>query len=413
MSPAQRPHTTPVIVLGLDRSQSLQAAILRGVVLEAREHQLGYRFVIERFLDRGSLRAGQFAGLIGPVYTKKREQQLRLTRIPVVNISNACAAITLPRVVSDDLAVGHMAADYLAGKGLHHFGFLGMDLHFSDLRQRGFVTRLERLGFSCRLDDQVEQSRVPDFARSKEHLWRQVAQWLRKLPKPVGIFACNDFRARHALAACDFAGIKVPDEVSVLGVDNDHEQYELWGYEISSVELAGEQIGRAALRTLHRMRRNPKTRPPPQRIAPLRVVTRRSTDVIAVTDPHVMRAVRAIREQLHKPDVLQLALRQIPVSRRMLDRRCRAALGRSLRAQVEWERIGRARQLLLDTQLAIKEIADRTGFNDPRRLSLVFRSLEGIPPSVYRDHSRGSFAPRQPPVGTEPGGLRQSGRFGV
>jgi LacI family transcriptional regulator len=211
-----------------------------------------------------------------------------------------------------------------------------------------------------------------------------VAQWIQSLPKPLGLMACNDFRGIQALDACRRAGIAVPEEVAVIGVDNEELVCTLAYPPLSSVVPDARRIGYEAAALLDRLMRGEPEPATPLSIPPAEVVTRLSTDVNAITDPEVAAAMRFIREHACEGIGVHDILCQVPVSRSVLQRRFRRLLGRSIHAVIAGVRLRHAKQLLVETDLPLAAIAKRTGFSHVEYLCAAFRQSVGSPPGAYR-----------------------------
>jgi LacI family transcriptional regulator len=217
---------------------------------------------------------------------------------------------------------------------------------------------------------------------------RRLHAWLGGLPRPIGVFACDDAAAFNAIEAARQAGLSVPDEVAMLGVGDDPALVALARPELSSVRLAYEPLGVAAADTLQRMMTG---EPPPSdrlKFQPVEVASRGSTDVLTVADPDLVAAVQFIRGHAHKPIQVGDILEAVPASRRSLERRFREHLGRSPQQEIQRVRIETARRLLAETDLTVYQIAAQSGFSDPDRLTSVFRKVVGLTPTDYRQQFR-------------------------
>jgi LacI family transcriptional regulator len=212
----------------------------------------------------------------------------------------------------------------------------------------------------------------------------EVARWIHSLPKPLGLMACNDFRGIQALDACRRAGIAVPEEMAVIGVDNEELVCKLAYPPLSSVVPNARRIGYEAAALLDRLMRGEPEPTIPLAIPPLEVITRLSTDVNAIADPDVAAAMRFIREHACEGIGVDEVLAQVPVSRSVLQRRFRSLLGRSIHAVIAAVRLQRAKQLLVETDLSLAVIAKRTGFSHVEYLCAAFRQAVGLPPGAYR-----------------------------
>jgi LacI family transcriptional regulator len=307
-----------------------------------------------------------------------------LTRldVPVVNISNGAPNIRLPSVFPDDARVGRLAAQYLKELGLQHFACTGpIEFMYSKMRKQAFLAELK-----------TDVSVVHEYTMIRESgadanitgIDFKMLDWLRGLPKPVGIFATSDARASELLQICRFGEIDVPQDVCVLGVDNDELIAALSYPPLSSIELPTEKIGYEAARLLEDLMNGqaPPTRP--ILFPPVRVVSRQSTNVLAIADSDVVTAVRYIREHVHTGVTVVDILRQVPLNRRYLERKFKNHLGRTPLQEILRVRIERARELLATTDLSMPAIARRSGFPTGEQLATVFRRTTGTTPTLFR-----------------------------
>jgi LacI family transcriptional regulator len=209
------------------------------------------------------------------------------------------------------------------------------------------------------------------------------------MPRPAGVMACNDMRGQHVLDACQRVRLGVPEQVAVIGVDDDVLLCELCDPPLSSVVPNAERIGYEAAALLDRLMAGEKPPREEWRIEPLGVTTRQSSDVLAIDDPNVASAVRYIREHACRgatvPDVLQ----HVPLSRTILERRFRKYLGRSPQAEIRAVQLKRVQQLLAETDLRLERIAELAGFEHPEYMSVVFKRQTGQTPGEYRRQAQG------------------------
>jgi LacI family transcriptional regulator len=308
-------------------------------------------------------------GIVGQFVAEDMVEKARQFSPHLVGISNRAILPGLPQVITDDIAVGRMGAEYLLARGLRRLVFLGgSGLHFSAGRAAGFCQAVAAAG----VRPVVLERKDPDA------LATILAQ-----PRPVGVMCAADLFARDLMEKINLAGIDIPRDLSVLGVDNDPLENVLSPVALSSIQLAGETVGYRAAEAVARLARGQRMKFPIL-IPPVGVVSRHSTDVFAVTDPLVERALRLMRERPAEFRLAQDLVAALKVPRRTLEWRFRRATGRSVYAELTRSHIEVARQLLGATDLPIGVIAERSGFSEPRLLSLVFRRVMGVTPSDYR-----------------------------
>jgi len=210
-------------------------------------------------------------------------------------------------------------------------------------------------------------------------------RWLAGLPKPMAVFCANDARALQVLSAARRIGCRVPGEVAVLGVGDDELANMVGGVPLSSIAIPAVQVGFTAASILDGMFGGANPSPPKvTRLAPLCVVPRTSTDVTFLADADIAAAVRFIRANAARPLMVADVLEHVPIGRRSLERRFRAAVGRSVATEIRRTHVERAKQLLASTGLSIDEVAAASGFTSATLLGVAFRKSVGRTPTTYR-----------------------------
>ena len=303
---------------------------------------------------------------------------------PAVDVSAARLLPDLPWVETDDELIARAAAEHLLERGFRHFGFFGDErFNWSKWRRDQFVRMIAGHGAVCEVYS-AGRSAGRDWEREENDL----AQWLQGLPKPLGVMAAYDIGGRQVLDACRRAGLRVPDEVAVVGVDNDGLLCELSDPPLTSVEPDARRTGYTAAEILDRLMNNRRVPVLSHRIPPVGVVTRQSSDTMAVGDADVAEAVRFIRENACSGISVKDVLQRVPLSRRALETRFVKAVGRTPHAEVERVRLERAKHLLRVTDLPVFEVALRTGFRYQEYLSVAFRRYTGVSPTQFRKNAR-------------------------
>jgi LacI family transcriptional regulator len=379
------------IALLIESSTAIGRAIQHGIAAYARVHgpwsfYQQMRAIHEAMPDWLEQRGCE--GIIARIESPKLIEQIRAVRLPTVDVLGIHELDGIPSVRSDHKAVANAAADELLSRGFGSFAFCGYaGLQHSDQRCRHFVERLQAEGFSVGVYKPARVRRTVNISATLNRGLLdedEVAAWLGALPKPVGLMAPSDVRAQQVLNACAQHGIAVPDEVAVIGADNDELLCELSDPPLSSVDLNGEAIGFEAAALLDQMIKEPGSSTHNVRIKPRGVVVRQSTDVLAISDSAVARAEHFIR--LHAcngigvDDVYQHAR----LSRRTLERRFTKILGRPPGDEITRLRLGRIKELLRTTDLTLPKIADLTGFQYVETLHYFFKKNTGQTPGQYR-----------------------------
>jgi LacI family transcriptional regulator len=326
-------------------------------------------------------------GFIAHIFTDGLAKALAHLRRPVVNVSGVLPELPFPRVVVDHEAVGRLAARHLLERGVRRFAFVGFPHHaFSLGREAGFIGELERAGHQADVfHDRMQKLGDP----TGQWRWNEsLLAWLQGLAKPLGLFASNDSQGVQLSEYCRHLGIKVPDEVAIVGVDDDDLLCDLARPSLSSVALPGERIGLEAAKMLEQILSGGKPSEPRLVLPPVRVVVRASSDIQALPDAEVAAAVRYIRDHAHEPIDVGDLLAEVPVSRRSLERRFRRHLERGIGEEIRRAHLERAKTLLAETDLPMSVVAQRSGFTDSRQLSIVFRQATGGTPTQFRRQHR-------------------------
>src|SRR5262249_34352375 len=304
----------------------------------------------------------------------RQARRLHARGIPTVDLNDQGPGPCRPHIRSDHRAEGALAAEHLLERGFTSFAFFGYpQFTWSRECRWGFTAALQATGHGCAQYRRAQRVSWGHQQPSWEVEVEGVAQWIQSLPKPLGLMTCNDFRGIQALDACRRAGIAVPEEVAVIGVDNEELVCTLAYPPLSSVVPNARRIGYEAAALLDRLMRGESEPAAPLAIPPTEVIARLSTDVNAIADPEVAAAMRFIREHACEGISVDDVLAQVPISRSVLQRRFRTLLGRSIHAVIAAVRLQRAKQLLVETDLSLAVIAKRTGFSHVEYLCAAFR----------------------------------------
>ena len=323
-------------------------------------------------------------GIIAHVVDRKIARELLRLRKPLVDTACAIPGLKTPTVDVDHVALGRLAAQHFLERRYRHFGFFGSGtVYYAQVRESSFRQAVGKAGFEVSACHMEYVPRLPAQVSWKS-VNRQVRQWLRRLPKPVAVLADHDAAAHDLTDMCQQLDLRVPDDVAVLGVDNDELECQLAFPPLSSVAIPAERIGYEAARLLDRMLSGQPVPCKPLYLPPLRVVTRQSTSTLAIDDPEVAAALRYIRSHVAEPLRVEMVAQAVAVRRRALEKKFRAMLGRSVLAEIHRARVEEAKELLLSTDLKMSGIAKRLGFANSQRFGVVFRKMVGITPGAYR-----------------------------
>jgi LacI family transcriptional regulator len=378
----------PHVALIVETSTVFGRRVLRGVSLYLRENGPWSIYVEQRSIYDPAppwLKDWRGDGIISRAAYPELARLVVRTGIPTIDLQEQVLGLGLPRIVNDNRAVGRMAAEHLLERGFSHFGFIGhAGIHWSEDRREGFSKTVAAAGRACNEYRGAGKTLRRYHHRSWEQEADDVAAWVRILPKPVGIMACNDFRAVQLLDACRRAGVAVPEEAAVIGVDDEDVACEMANPPLSSVVTNALHIGYEAAAMLDGLMHG--RRPPRhvRQLPPSGIITRRSTDIMAVTDPLVASAMQFIRR--HACDGINVddLLRHIPAARSVLQRRFKNTLRTTLHGAIFDERLRKVKELLARTSLSLSEIAQRTGFMHVEYLSTVFKRKTGATATEYR-----------------------------
>ena len=325
-------------------------------------------------LEKSSfLEAHPCSGIIAQVVNANYQRLLEKTGLPVIDASAGRLRSAFPRVMSDQSWIGQCAASYFLRRGFRNFGYIGYPrYHASNLRLEGYRQALAEKDRAAR-DFEFTPADREDISLSSLGEQRRLQAWLRRMPKPLALFCFCDAVAHVALRICLGAGMAVPEEIALLGVDNDPMLARILPVTLSSIDLQLVSVGREAGITLLDWIETGR-RPPVQKACrAARIVTRRSTDRFAGGDELVSQAIDYMQEHLAESLSIPIIAEHIRCSRRKLERRFRANLQMSVYDSLRGLRIERASEEIASTDLPLKEIAPVFGFRDSRHMNAVFR----------------------------------------
>jgi LacI family transcriptional regulator len=328
--------------------------------------------------------SSQFDGVISLVSgeTSKLLDTLQSLSVPIVDLWYDFPDWQVPRVWLDHRAAGRLGADHLLSLGIRQMLFYShtVDRRVAIVRCEGFRAHCEQLHAEVtELWWEPKNSAGHKLGRIG---W--LAEHLKELPKPLGVLALNDVVAAEVIDAADLAGLTVPTEVAILGIDNDPVLTELGSVPLSSIDIARERVGYEAAALLDRLMRGESVPSEPVLVQPLGVVTRRSTETLAVHDADIARAARFIRDHFREPITVADVAAHTFLSRRRLQDRFQAAIGHGMNDEITRQRLDFARHLLTQTNHKISAIATLSGFSSVHRMAKVFQRVLSTTPQTYR-----------------------------
>lgn len=370
MPPALPPLHIPLF---LNTREHWGRLIARGVLASLRERTDWIPFLAsEAILDRRKVSdqiGRHWAGVIGQFYSGHHSflRQLADAGIPVVNVSAVPPPAGIGWIHCDDRACGQIAAHHFRERNYRHFAFTRIPgAHFSEQREKGF---LESIGQALNGSVHIIGKSISPHPGQIQPL----ADELKNLPRPCAIFCSNDIRARHCLQATDTMGISVPEELAILGVDDDDLYCNMARVPLSSVQPDWERIGQRALEALLQLHKKPTQNPPQEMIPPCGISIRRSSHFFVAEDALVARAMQHIQKYQEGKLSTNTLAQELGVSRRTLERRFTRELNRTLHETFMEARLQRAHNLILESNLPIGEIAALTGFSKHSQFNDSFK----------------------------------------
>ncbi|MBN1852798.1 MAG: XylR family transcriptional regulator [Pirellulales bacterium] len=378
------------VALLIESSRAYGRGVLRGIAAYARTHTDWSIYQHERALGDAPptwLRTWQGHGVIARIETKLLAKTIQKLDLPAVDLRGRFALPRIPVIETNDKTVVQMACDHLLGRGYRIFAFCGFaGANYSDRRRTFMIQYLAKHHIQPNIHESP-YPRLADTSRAEaEGILHEedLGRWLVALEKPAALLTCNDIRALQVLGVCREQGIRIPDDIAVLGIDNDDLLCELADPPLSSVENDTQRIGFEAADLLAKMIDG--RAPPRERILidPLQVVTRKSTDMLAIDDAEVVAALRFIQKYACHGISVSDVVKRLPLSRSTLERRFAKFVGQSLKTEINRVRIERIKQLLADTNYKLPVIAKMTGFMHSEYMSTLFKQSTGMTAGEYR-----------------------------
>lgn len=327
-------------------------------------------------------------GIIARVATQSMARHIRDTGLPCVNISAIdLEGVTFPRVMPDFHNLARMAAEHLLDRGFQNFAYYGpRQRSLVRYHYQGFAAALRAAGRDCFAFRAGRRAPglSPWLARHTD-----LVRWVKSLPKPVAMLTWFVECGRDVIGACRQAGVLVPEEVAVLACDDDPLLCEACLPPLSGITSSSEQSGYQAAALLDRLMRGRRAPKRPILIEPTSVVSRRSTDTLAIDNVDLAQAVAFIRTNALGPIRVTDVVRRVPFSRRQLEQEFHRVLGRSPAQEIRRVRLDRAARLLAETDLPIPAVSESSGFNSAEHFSRMFKARFGRSPLRYRSLVRG------------------------
>lgn len=368
--------------------------LLKGISLFARGHRTWSVYHDERPFTSDLpdwLLSWEGDGMIAAIDSEPLAHFVAERGLPTIDLVGTLRVSGVPCVREDNRAVMQLAVQHLRDLGVERFAYCGFSgFHYSEERERYLRELTSADGAELSVLDSPFDHHIgsPSFEADSLRHESELHDWLRSLTPPTGLIACNDVRALQVLNAAREARIRVPDDLPVVGVDNDEVICDLADPPLSSVELDTVRIGYRAASLLAKLMKGRAHDNPEMLNAPAGIIARQSSDLLAITDPEMAAVARYIVahacEGLSVDDVVAAA----PVARSTLERRFKRAVGRSVKAEINRIRILRIKELLTATNHTLSSIARMTGFEHAEYMSTVFKKHVNTTPGAYRrEHS--------------------------
>ena len=371
------------VALLVETSKAFGRGVLRGVSRWLREHEPWSLYADERGFEEGvppGLETWQVDGVISRVPRDRLPAAWRTGEVPLVSLRWEEGGGPSPGIHADEAAISRSAADHLLDQGFSQLAFCGVRTRWSQLREEAFAAHAAARGATVHVFDSPQASRVGLCVDDVP----VIARWIEALPRPVGIMAAYDVRALEVLDAVRSLGLACPDDVAVIGVDDDEVLCSLASPNLTSVNQNLECIGYEAARLLTARMHGEAVSAESVFVPPLGVTVRRSTDILSIDDPDVRLALRLIRSKACDGLTTEQVAGVTSLSRRSLERQFTRSLGRSLHDEIIRTKLLAARRLLADTDLKLAAIAVRCGFAHAAQLCNVFKKTFGLTPTEHR-----------------------------
>ena len=384
-------RSTNSVILLIPAAREFDRGLRRGIIDYGNRHGPWTFFeeappYLQSLTPRQRLREMSGWKAHGAIVLQSRYREVMSLNLPtVIAVETRKLDESYNQVVCDNVEIGRMGARVLIGLGLRHFAYCGLaGLEFSDNRGAGFRKALEDANRAAA----IYNSKVASPGLSWYSERKKLASWLMSLPKPVGLMACNDDRARMVIDICRSQQLRVPDDVAVLGVDNDEQVCRSASPPLSSIALATEAAGFEAAALLAELMAGHVPARRTVIVRASREVIRQSTDTLAHGDSSLVRALRFIRDNCSRDMRVSEVADAAGLSRRALQDRFVRELGRTAIEEIHRRRADHVARLLLETNMTVGEIAYASGFDMGAHLARFFARCTGLTPRAYRQMMR-------------------------
>lgn len=303
------------------------------------------------------------------------KELLKLNIPTILAIHDSKYPKDLPVIKTDSYSIAKTASEHLLEKGFNNFAYCGFDNYdWSKERKSFFCNFISEAGYKTHIYCSPQRTRKNDWEKEQFH----VCEWIKSLPKPIGIFACNDDRGHHILEVCKMINIKVPEEVSVIGVDNDPMICDIGDPPLTSIALNVESAGYEAAKLMDELISNKSSSAGQILVYPSHIIQRQSSNILAVKDSEVVKAIHYIKNNAKDKLLVKEVVKATSLSRRTLERRFKKTIHRSIYSEIQRVRIELISKLLIETDLPIYQITSHFNFTDIEHISRYFKTEKGI-----------------------------------
>ena len=374
----------PKVVVLFESSRRSGQDIIRGIAKYSHIHGPWSLYYEPRGQDSKppDFKSWNANGVIARINSPQKAKDFISMGIPLIARGTRGKIPGVINIVVDSKAIGKMAAEHLLERNLKHFAYYGFsDIFWSQNSEKSFSNRILQEGFKPYI-----LTRPQSKIRSSWEIERSIIiNWLKTLPKPIGIMACNDDCGKNIIQACKIVNLNLPDQVSVIGTDNDDLICELCEPSLSSIEMNFIRSGYEAAEILDKLMKGEKVTCKTIVTQPTNVVARRSTDFLAVKDVELIKAVEFIRQNANKK-IIQVCdvVEATSVSRRVLEKRFKKEFNRTILDEIKRTQVNHIANMLAETNLSISEIASTLDDNFNKHLARTFKKIKKVNPSEYR-----------------------------
>jgi LacI family transcriptional regulator len=377
-------HKKHKVMILVSSSGSVGRGLLLGIAkyIAINTSWITYYQTEARRLSENYLKNWKIDGIIADQRELEKNKLLQDYEIPkIILISHETMSDDRTYITANSEAIGKMAAEYFLDRGFKQFAFCSYsDMIWSRERLASFRKRISEEGYKVSVFERPYFKSYVPWERDQ----KKMADWINLQLKPLAVLACNDDRGRHVLEACKLEGVKVPEEVAVMGIDNDEIICGLTSPPLSSISLDIEKIGYDAAELLDDIISKKSVKIKHLIITPTHVVVRQSTDIVAIKDLEIASALNFISNNTNRPLQVSEVAAFVNMSQRTLERKFKKSFPLSINDEIERMRMNVIKKHLLQTNISVTQIAIKLGFPGVEQMARFFRKNEKTSPREYR-----------------------------